>query len=157
MEVSNNMKKILYFLLVLVILIFFIFILPKNNRSFPVNEIKNVEVANQKIKVDVVYTPETRAQGLSGRESLAENEGMLFVFDTPSDYPFWMKDMNFSIDMIWIGEDMKITYIKKNATPESYPESFGPKEKTSKYVLEVSSLFSDKYNLDIGDKVLFLP
>ncbi|MBP9714945.1 MAG: DUF192 domain-containing protein [Candidatus Pacebacteria bacterium] len=151
------MKKILYFLLVSVILIFFVFILPKNHRSFSVNEIKNVEVANQKIKVDVVNTPETRAQGLSGRESLAENEGMLFVFDNPSDYSFWMKDMNFSIDMIWIGEDMKITYIKKNATPESYPEGFGPKEKTSKYVLEVFSGFSDKYDLETGDKVLFLP
>ena len=156
MEVLNNMKKILYFLLVLVILIFFIFILPKNNRSFPVNEIKSVEVAHQKIKVDVVYTPETRAQGLSGRESLAENAGMLFVFDNPSDYSFWMKDMNFSIDIIWIDEDMKITYIKKNATPESYPEGFSPKEKTSKYVLEVFSGFSDKYNLTEGDLIKFL-
>ena len=157
MEVLNNMKKILYFLLVSFILVFFVFIFPKNDNTLFVDKVKYVELADQKIKVDVVNTVESRAQGLSGRESLAEDEGMLFVFDTPSDYPFWMKDMNFSIDMIWIGEDMKITYIKKNATPESYPEGFGPKEKTSKYVLEVFSGFSDKYNLEIGDKVLFLP
>ncbi len=157
------MKKILYFLLVLVILIFFVFF---NNKKQPDTDISHgvntqektnyVEISGQKIKVEVVNTPESRAQGLSGRESLAENEGMLFVFDSPSDYSFWMKDMNFSIDMIWIDEDMKITYIKKNATPESYPEGFGPKEKTSKYVLEVFSGFSDKYNLTEGDLIKFL-
>ena len=151
------MKKILYFLLVLFILFFFIFILPKKDYNLFVDKIRYVEIVNQKIKVEVLNTPETRAQGLSGRVNLAENNGMLFVFENPNNYPFWMKDMNFSIDMIWIGENMKITYIKKNATPESYPESFGPKEKTSKYVLEVFSGFTDKYNLKIGDKVMFLP
>lgn len=156
MEVINNMKKIFYFLLVLSILVFFMFFLQKD-KPLSISEIKYVEIINQKIKVDVVSTPESRTQGLSGREAIEEDEGMLFVFENPDNYSFWMKDMNFPIDIIWIGEDMHVIYIKENATPESYPEGFGPKEKTSKYVLEVFSGFSDKYSLQLGDKVIFLP
>ena len=68
-----------------------------------------------------------------------------------------MKDMNFSIDMIWISENMKVVYIKKNARPESYPESYGPEgnDKPAKYILEINSGFSEKNNLKIGDSVLF--
>jgi len=58
--------------------------------------------------------------------------------------------MNFPIDMIWIGEDMKVIYIKKNAEPESYPETFGP-DANAKYVLEILAGFSDQNNLQVGD------
>ena len=77
---------------------------------------------------------------------------MLFVFDHPAQYPFWMKDMNFPIDIIWIDENLKVIFIKKNAVPESYPEVFTSPQ-NSKYVLEVVAGFSDKYNIKIGDKV----
>ena len=52
-----------------------------------------------KIKVELAITPEARAQGLSGRPSLSENEGVLFVFDKPDKYSFWMKNMNFPLDI----------------------------------------------------------
>jgi uncharacterized membrane protein (UPF0127 family) len=82
---------------------------------------------------------------------------MLFVFENPDDYFFWMKDMNFSIDMIWIGEDRKIVYIKKDAKPEDYLKSFGPPEDNpAKYVLEVVSGFSDTHDLQEGDEVEFI-
>jgi uncharacterized membrane protein (UPF0127 family) len=79
---------------------------------------------------------------------------MLFVFDRPDTYSFWMKDMNFPIDIIWLSSDMKVVYTKKNARPELYPEIYIPKEK-AKYVLEVVAGFSDKNNLQEGDSVLF--
>src|ERR1035437_6315215 len=104
-------------------------------------QIKFVNIAGQNIKVDLALTQATQAQGLSGRQSLSENEGMLFVFDKPGKYPFWMKDMNFPIDMIWIGENLQVVYIEKDARPESYPESYGPSS-DAKYVLEVVSGFS---------------
>ena len=66
-------------------------------------------------------------QGLSGKSQLAQDQGMLFVFAQPGKYYFWMKGMNFSIDIIWIGEDMKVIYIKKDARPELYPETYGPR------------------------------
>ena len=80
---------------------------------------------------------------------------MLFVFDKPGQYPFWMKDMNFAIDIIWIGEDLRVVYIKKDARPELYPETYTPTE-NAKYVLEVPAGFSEKNNLKVGDSASFL-
>ena len=84
--------------------------------------------------------------------------GMLFVFSTPSKQLFWMPNMNFSIDMVWVTPDMKVDYIKKDATPESYPATFGPSvnDGDAEYVLETTSGFSDSTNLKIGDSVQFL-
>ncbi|MEI6280933.1 MAG: DUF192 domain-containing protein [bacterium] len=161
----RNKKNIISFV---VIIIFFVvgFFLIKNNHYFVsspsplgrvgegLNNIKFVKLAGQNIKVDLAVTDEARRQGLSGRSGLGENEGMLFIFDKPDKYYFWMKDMNFPIDMIWVTEDMKVIYIQKNAPPEAYPETYGPDANT-KYVLEVVSGFSDKNNLKIGDSVLF--
>src|SRR3989338_3180334 len=65
------------------------------------SDIKYVKIVGQNIKVDLALTMLEQAQGLSGREVLGENEGMLFVFDTPGKYSFWMKDMKFAIDIIW--------------------------------------------------------
>jgi uncharacterized protein len=136
------------------ILVFVFFISWESNRLIRPANIKLVEIADQRIMVDVMNTPESRAKGLSGRESLAEDEGMLFVFDSPSKNYFWMQGMNFAIDMIWINENMEIIYLKKDASPEDYLSTFGPDE-NSMYVLEVVSGFSDKNNLKLGDKVRF--
>ena len=102
----------------------------------------------------MALTDTKREQGLSARVVLAENNGMLFIFDRSGVYPFWMKDMNFPIDIIWLDENLKVVYIKKDARPESYPDVYGS-EKKAKYVLEVSSGFSEKNNLKVGDGVDF--
>jgi hypothetical protein len=128
----------------------------KNIKSNPPVNIY-VEIGGQSVKVDLAVTGAEQAQGLSGRESLSPDEGMLFIFSKPGKYAFWMKDMNFPIDMIWITPDMKIDYIKKNALPNLYPETYGPgkDDADAKYVLEVSTGFSDKNNLKIGDSIKF--
>lgn len=126
------------------------------HKEFKENDIKNINIGGKIINLELVMSDESRSRGLSGRERLKDGEGMLFVFDYPDKYPFWMKDMKFSIDIIWIGEDLKIVYIKKNASPDSYPNSFST-EKDAKYVLEVNSGFSEKNNLKEGDEVEFLP
>ncbi len=119
------------------------------------SNIKYVKIAGQNVKVDLAMTRAELMQGLSGRSGLRENEGMLFIFPESGRYTFWMKDMNFAIDIIWLTEDMKVVYIKKDARPESYPEMYGP-ESASKYVLEVVSGFSGKNNLQAGDRVEFI-
>jgi uncharacterized protein len=124
--------------------------------NLEVNKIQYVKIAEVTLKVDLALTSKAQEQGLSGRKELKENEGMLFVFDHIGKYSFWMKDMNFPLDIIWIGEDMRVIYIKKNALPESYPEAFTPSQ-DARYVLEVISSFSQKNNLKKGDKVEFLP
>jgi uncharacterized protein len=113
-----------------------------------------VELPGVKIEVTLARTPAEHAQGLSGRPSLGEYEGMFFIFETPGKYGFWMKDMNFAIDMIWLDEAGKIIYIKKDARPESYPSTFGP-DQNAKYVLETVSGLADSVDLKVGDQAEF--
>jgi len=114
--------------------------------------IPSVKLGGVTVKVELADTASKRTQGLSGMITLGEKEGLLFVFDYVGKHTFWMKDMLFAIDIIWIDESGKIIYIKKDARPESYPETFSP-DQNAKYVLEVVSGFSDKHNLKIGDTV----
>ena len=118
------------------------------------SKITYVKLSGQTIKVDLAVTFEAQLQGLSGRESLADGEGMLFIFPNSGEYLFWMKDMNFPIDIIWIGADGRVVSIKESALPDSFPEVFKP-DNPAKYVLEVLAGFSEKNNLAIGDGVEF--
>ena len=115
------------------------------------DNIKYVKLAGQVIKVELATTISEHEQGLSSRQKLDETEGMLFVFEQAGHHPFWMKDMKFPIDIIWLNENMKVVYIQKDAQPVSYPETFTPSE-NAQYVLEVVSGFADKNNLKIGDE-----
>ena len=150
-------KKHIGNFLFIVFLFFGIFLISNFSKNLtpqiPEN-IKHVKIAGQDIKVDLALTPAQQEQGLSGTVALAENSGLLFVFEKSGQYSFWMKDMNFPIDMIWINENMKIVYIKKDATLSSFPETYGPSD-NAKYVLEINSGFSDRNKLKEGDNVLF--
>lgn len=94
-------------------------------------------------------TDEERAQGLSDKTSLLKDEGMLFVFEKPAKYGFWMKDMLFAIDIIWIGEDKKVLGIERGVKPETFPETFYPPSEVL-YVFEVPSGFSDTHGIEVG-------
>lgn len=165
-------NKNIFFILIIVIFFLIGFFLINNSCTWRPclqkeiklpNEIQYVKIAEKIIKVDLALTQQEQEQGLSGREKLEENEGMLFVFDYMGQYSFWMKDMNFALDIIWLApsesedrKDLQVVYIKKNAQPDSYPETFVP-DKNAKYILEVSASFSEKNNLRVGDRVEFLP
>ena len=113
-----------------------------------------VYINDAKIEVELADSVQKRAEGLSGRENLGRNQGMLFVFERPDYYSFWMKDMNFALDVIWIDENKKIVDITKNILPESYPKKFQPHE-PAKYVLEVNASFADAHNIKISDTADF--
>lgn len=106
------------------------------------------------IKIEVADTNTKRQQGLSGRASLGDNEGMFFVFGKPQRGGIWMKDMHFPIDIIWLDKDLFVVYIKQNAQPESYPEIFYP-QKDAQYVLEVNANFTKQHDILIGDQAHF--
>lgn len=146
-------KNLFSFLVLIIFLVSAFFLLSRSPKPIS-SEIQEVQIAGQTIKVELAKTPSARAQGLSGRQGLNDNEGLLFVFDQLGKYSFWMKDMNFPIDMIWLGENMQVVYIKKDARPELYPESYGSDE-NAKYVLEVVSGFAEKNNLKVGDVIEF--
>ncbi len=112
-------------------------------------------VGSQDILVVLADTDELREKGLSGVQELSSKQGVLFVFDQPARHSFWMPEMNFPIDMIWIDADKKIIDVTKNAQPLKkgekpiYYEPRGP----AQFVLEVSSGFFDTNDLRIGGEV----
>jgi uncharacterized membrane protein (UPF0127 family) len=108
-----------------------------------------VVIGDTVVPVDIADTPEERERGLSGRPSLAQGTGLLFVFEDSRRHGFWMKDMSFPIDMIWAREDGVIISIERNVSPESYPKVFYPSE-AAKYVLEVPAGFCDEHGIALG-------
>ncbi len=160
-HMENKTEKIIQIILILLIIgiLAFVYFNKKDQPDTPPPQSTTksmVKIGDVSLKVDVVKTPEAQARGLGGRILLAQDEGMFFVFEQSAVYTFWMKDMLFAIDIIWIDENGKIVYIKKDARPESYPEAFDPKLE-AKYVLEVNTGFTDRHNIKEGDLVLFLP
>jgi uncharacterized membrane protein (UPF0127 family) len=155
MEIINNMKNksLIYSFVTVIIFIIILSFSVKNVE--PKQEISLVKIGNMDIKVELAVTKEEQVKGLSGRESLAEDSGMLFVFSKPSRYYFWMKDMHFPIDIVWLNENKEIIYIKQDAQADDFLETYGP-EADSKYVLEVVAGFAEKNKVKVGDKVEFV-
>lgn len=116
------------------------------------DEVFSLKINNANINIELADVAEERARGLSGRSNINESDGMLFVFNEPDFYSFWMRDMIFSIDIIWIDENYKIIDIARNVSPDSFPQKFQP-QKMAKYVLEVGAGFSDRHNIKVVDKV----
>lgn len=94
----------------------------------------------------------TRSQGLGGRLSLSADEGMIFVFDESKKYSFWMKDMNFPIDIIWVDEDFEVVHIASDVSPETYPRLFTP-ILPARYVIELSAGQAVKAGIVVGSKL----
>src|SRR3989344_8005153 len=80
--------------------------------------IQTVNLKGEKIVVEVADTVAKQIQGLSGRASMKNNEGMLFVFKEEAIQSFWMKDMQFSLDILWIDENKIIVGIERNVSPD---------------------------------------
>ncbi|MFH0819559.1 MAG: DUF192 domain-containing protein [bacterium] len=144
----------MFVLIAIFLFLFLIFALgflkKTNQKSFS----KCVEINKKIIKVELANTIFKRAKGLSGRPSLAQDEGMLFIFSDYAQHPFWMKEMNFSLDIIWL-RDKEIVDISQNISPETFPQSFAPKVPVN-YVLEVKADFSKENNIKIGQMVSYL-
>ncbi len=121
---------------------------------------KRMEVAirGNTFRAEVADNTITRGRGLSGRGGLAPDEGMLFIFGSAGNYAFWMKDMKFAIDIVWIS-DHKIVGIAPNVQPEPDKTIFnltqyyppGPVDK----VLELPAGTAAKYGITEGDPVSF--
>lgn len=101
-----------------VAIIVIIITIPYINR---INVVKNkvqIKINEQYIIADVAKDEETRSKGLGGRDSLGINEGMLFLFNSEDTHGFWMKDMKFPIDIIWIAPDDNIAGITEDINPQ---------------------------------------
>ncbi len=119
-----------------------------------------VTIDDATFTVDVADTGAARAQGLSGRPSLDPGTGMLFIFDEERNLTFWMKEMRFPLDIVWIRSDCTIADITRNVPIPEPNQSlaqlprFSPSV-PSQYVLEINAGVAEGAGLDIGDAVAF--
>jgi uncharacterized protein len=97
-----------------------------NSRDIETDPVQIFSKKYPGFNIEVADTPKERGMGLSGRskEDFKQDDVLFFIFDTPGDYGFWMKDMLFPIDIVWFDESMNIVHVEQNVLPESYPKIF---------------------------------
>lgn len=106
------------------------------------------------LRVDVARSQEQRILGLSGRQKLRDGEGMLFVYESEQELGFWMKDMEFAIDIIWINSHKRVLGVERSVSPETFPYVYRPSS-PAQYVLEVSAGYAQLNNINEGVQLSF--
>ncbi len=115
---------------------------------------KKVIANGHKITAYETENESDRAQGLGGLKCIPENNAMLFAFLESSTHCFWMKDMKFAIDIIWLDGDKRVVHMEQDVKPETYPNSFCPSV-DARYVLETNSGKAAGLGLNIGTQLEF--
>ena len=108
------------------------------------------------IPVEVSDTPEKRSLGLGKRDKLEKGWGMLFVFEKRIPHSFWMKNMRFPIDIIWL-DNQRIVELAENVPPPQEGESPKVMEPRlpSNFVLEIESGRARALGLKVGQKLSY--
>ena len=120
-------------------------------------KISNVVINDVSIKVEIADTDSKRSVGLSGREKLNENEGMLFIFTKPDKHAFWMKGLSFPLDFVWIKDETIVDISEDIPAPrveqtDAELPIYSAKVEVDK-VLELNAGFIQKLNIKIGDNI----
>ncbi len=108
-------------------------------------------IASEEFVLEVADTPESRRRGLMERTELCANCGMLFVFDKPGEYPFWMKNTPLSLDIVWLHR-RKIAALAENTEPLSR-KLINPGVIADE-VIELPAGTAKRLNLQIGQTVI---
>ncbi|MCX6713916.1 MAG: DUF192 domain-containing protein [Candidatus Vogelbacteria bacterium] len=151
-------QKLLTIIIVLILIIFCWLLLFEKNNLMSEKKLNyqttQIKIGNQIITAEIADTKEKRELGLSGRQFLPAGTSMLFIFDQPNYHSFWMKNMNFPIDIIWLDANKKIIDLSENLSPLSFPKTFSPKT-PAQFVLEVPANFIRRNQLQIGTDISF--
>lgn len=116
--------------------------------------VSTITIRDMKYQVDIADDDRERSQGLSGREKLEANQGMLFTYPTPDRYSFWMKGMRFPLDFVWMAEDKIVELTENVQVPltDTYTPIIQPKVTVDK-ILEINAGDIKKYGFVVGDTV----
>jgi uncharacterized membrane protein (UPF0127 family) len=107
-----------------------------------------------RVAVLVANTETTRARGLMFRDSLDEDDGMLFTFDVPGRHGFWMKNVRIPLDMIWLDDRARVVWIVERAPPCAVsPCPVYQPQSDASYVVEVVGGFVAKHAVRVGQSV----
>lgn len=158
-------KPLVVILLVLIAGTFsisFLMLRPTNTNVAPSTTATNTNTVRITLRgveliVELAKTPNEQKMGLSGRDSMPQGHGMLFVFETESRWGFWMNDMRFSLDIIWFDSNRQVVFIEQNLQPCS-PQSCPTYVPTANalYVLEVNAGFVQVHGVALGDTFNFV-
>jgi uncharacterized protein len=115
-----------------------------------------INLAGRSISFELADTAREQEQGLSGREAIEENQGMLFLFPVPDFPSFWMRDMNFAIDIVWIKGDevvgISADVPNEPGVPLNKLKTYSPKKPADR-VLELKAGWAARNGLKVGDKI----
>lgn len=133
------------------ILVLFVLILV----SGCVNNVVEIDngVGSIRVNVEIADDLDERRIGLMYRERLGEDNGMFFIFEDSKIRHFWMKNTLIPLDIIFISGDFEILNIEKALPCEEDPCKTYSSESDARYVLEVNQGFSERNNINVGDKV----
>ena len=118
-----------------------------------------VKLDNMQLQVQIAQTEEQQTRGLMFQNELPFDQGMLFVFDNEQIVGIWMMNMQFPLDIIWFDKQGEIVFIQKNAPPcklsgsSVCPVMTPDNGRLTKYVLEVTSGFVNKFNITKNSKL----
>lgn len=147
---------IVVILLVILGIVFFNVVSNNLRLPFPTSQPKSaVSIDGQTFHVTVANTEKDKEIGLSNMSSLPKDQGMLFTFDHPDYYAFWMRNMKFSIDIIYIANKKIVTIFSNVPAPSSNTASlpiYKPKQPADT-VLEINAGLSNQYHFAVGDNV----
>jgi hypothetical protein len=140
-------------LLIFSIVVVFQGISEKERKNFWTSEGGEIKIGENIFQTEVANSAAKKRQGLSSRESLCENCAMLFLFNEKGLHSFWMKEMNFDLDILWIDKN-EIVYMAKNVSRKNERKIIKPDREADK-VLEINAGLADKLGIEIGDNVEF--
>jgi len=142
-------------ILIILVVIVIVFIISKGNDEQN-NGTARVKIGDAIFIAEIADEESERNKGLSNRESLGEDNAMLFLFEEKSKYTFWMKGMQFPLDLIWI-DGGEVIGVSENLPPDNSinPDVYSPPDEVDK-VLEVNAGQVENYNIKAGNKVEIL-
>ncbi len=147
-------KKYLFIALVLLVLIVFVLANYFVNSRQEAQNIREVLLAGQRVKVEIADEPYEHARGLMFRKKLAEDGGMLFILSDEDYRTFWMKNTLIPLDLIFIDRNAKIVDIKQDFQPcKQEPCETYTSKVPAMYVLEVNGGFTERNGIKAGDSV----
>ncbi len=151
---TRNIFIISGVLLVLIVMLFFTF-------GGSIGGGKYAMINGHKINLELALTEAQQVKGLSGRGSLAKDAGMLFLFDTPSYYSFWMKEMRIPIDIVFLRDKKVVTiyhsvqpFITVNGFKQQNLTNYVPTENSDK-VIELPAGSAKDFGLKVGDTIAY--
>lgn len=111
------------------------------------------EFGGVSLRIDYATTADEQQRGLSGRENIPKDYGVLFVFPNDALYGFWMKDMLLPIDIFWLDDKGQVISIVSRVATSSYPHVFYPPVPV-RYVLETAAGFAKDHAIATGTPLL---